>query len=413
MKARVFITGLLITTFISCGRFAEQESYFDNAVYLDVAAVKADQNLTVKKTLTELECKVVVTLAYPSDDDIKVSLAVDPYLVEDYNALHGTSYPALTADHYALSTESVVIDAGRTMSEEISLKISGLESLEIDATYIVPLTIVSSDIRLLKASSTAWYVLKRSSAITSAASLRNNWITFPTLDKAGPHSDLYNGLDALTYEAFIKMDNFTAHKDISTVMGVEQYCLLRIGDASFPRQQLQFDGSGVGFEKFPVKDESKILSAGVWYHVAATYNRLSGEVCIFVNGKLQSRTMGLVSPNPINLAMRAMYDGDNTKYATLSNAYQFFVGKSYDDTRQLYGDVAEVRVWSVARTPQQIWDNMYEVDPQSEGLIGYWKCNEDVGNILIDATGNGNDGVAAFSMVWPNDIEIPFYNKNE
>ena len=75
--------------------------------------------------------------------------------------------------------------------------------------------------------------------------------------------------------------------------------------------------------------------------------------------------------------------------------------------------MAEVRVWSVARTPQQIWDNMYEVDPQSEGLIGYWKCNEDVGNILIDATGNGNDGVAAFNMVWPNDIEIPFYNKNE
>ena len=413
MKERMIFLGLAVAVLVSCGRFADKEILFDNAVYLDVAMTDAVQNLTVKKTLASVERVVMASLAYPAEKEVVVSIAVEPSLAEHYNSLHGTSYPALDASHYALSSQTVTISAGKTLSDAVTLTISGLEELEIDATYIVPLTIVSSDIAPLEASSTAYYVLKRSSAITSAASLIDNWITFPTLDKAGPHSDIFNGLDALTYETFIRVDNFTAHKDISTIMGVEQYCLLRIGDASFPRQQLQFDGSGVGFGKFPAKDDAKILQAGIWYHVAATYDRISGEVCIYVNGSLQSRSLGQIGAEPMNLAMRAMYDGDNVEYATFYNAYQFFVGKSYDDTRQLCGDVAEVRVWSVARTQEQIWANMYEVDPASDGLIGYWKCNEDTGNILKDATGNGNDGVAAFDMIWPDDIEIPFYNKTE
>ena len=89
-----------------------------------------------------------------------------------------------------------------------------------------------------------------------------------------------------------------------------------------------------------------------------------------------------------------------------------FIGKSYDDTRQLNGEVAEVRIWSVARTPEQIRENMYDIaDPENEPtLLGYWKFDEGEGNIIYDRTGHGNDAVAAFDLEWPEGIEIPQIN---
>ena len=207
-------------------------------------------------------------------------------------------------------------------------------------------------------------------------------------------------------------------------MGVENYLLLRIGDASFPRQQLQFDGTGdaaatPGFGKFPKKDETKLLNAGEWYHVAATYSYATREVCIYVNGQLQSRGTDLGNPasTPFNLAGRAFYDlylqnpSQYEQYKGWGNFRQFFLGKSYDDTRQLNGDITEVRVWNVARTEQEIWENMYDVDPQTPGLIGYWKFDEGEGNVIHDWTGNGNDGVAEFDLEWPSGIEVPQLNK--
>ncbi len=409
----------------------DNRSPFDNVVYLDVAEADAIQLTTFKKTLPTLERTFSVVMSYPSAEDVRVRVEVDPSLVADYNARNATSWTMLDGAYYELAAGEVTIPAGRTSSDLLTLTFKNLDGsgdvseLPIDATYPVPVTISSADgAGLLAGSATAYYVVKRSSAITSAASLRDNWINFPTLDKAGPQSDLFNNLTAVTYEAIIRVDDFSKHSEISTIMGVENYLLLRIGDASFPRQQLQFDGTGdsantPGFGKFPKKDESKLLNAGEWYHIAATYSYATREVCIYVNGKLQSRGTDLGNPasTPFNLAGRAFYDlylqdpVKNEQYKGWGTFRQFFLGKSYDDTRQLNGDITEVRVWNVARSEQEIWENMYDVDPQTPGLIGYWKFDEGEGNVIRDWTGNGNDGVAEFDLEWPSGIEVPQLNK--
>ena len=289
----------------------------------------------------------------------------------------------------------------------------------------------------------AWYVVKRSSAITVAAQLSSgNWINFPTLDKYGANSSAWNGLTAMTYEALIYIDEFATQDEtstpvsISSVMGVEQYLLLRIGDTNFERQQLQFDGSGEGsqFGKFPGKDATKNLEAGRWYHVACTYDQMTQTVRIYVDGKIQSEEtgVGISSPsekNRINLARRALYDlwntapddqkpqyeTDDRKYNTMGDARQFFLGYSYDDYRPLNGKIAEARVWSVVRTPEQIWENMYDIENPAEDptLLGYWKCNEGAGNTVKDYSMYGNDGVAETDIVWPAGIEIPKINETE
>ena len=66
--------------------------------------------------------------------------------------------------------------------------------------------------------------MKRSSAITSAASLRDNWINFPTLDKASEGSMLFNNLTAVTYEAIIRVDDFSKHSEISTIIQLFRNC---------------------------------------------------------------------------------------------------------------------------------------------------------------------------------------------
>ena len=168
--------------------------------------------------------------------------------------------------------------------------------------------------------------------------------------------------------------------------------------------------------------------------MACTYDQATQTVRVYVDGKIQSEEtgVGITAPskkNQINLAMRALYDlwnsaseadkpqyeTDDTGYNKLGDAYQFFIGKSYDDYRPLNGKIAEARVWSVARTPEQIWENMYEItDPESDPtLLGYWKFNEGSGNTVKDYSMYGNDGVAEIDIVWPTGIEIPKINETE
>ena len=435
----------------ACTDYSADDHKFGNVVYLDVAETSEVQAATIKNTLDVFDRTFAATLAYPSDRDETLSVTVDPSLVERYNARYGTAWTMLDAKYYTLSSETATIAAGKTTSETLTLRLQNLlgegadqtGALPLDETYLVPVTISQSSVPTLGTSSTVWYVVKRSSNITTAAQLgAGNWINFPTLDKYGANSQAWNGLTAMTYEALIYIDQFATSDEtstpvsISSVMGVEQYLLLRIGDTNFERQQLQFDGSGSGsqFGKFPGSDASKNLAAGRWYHVACTYDQATQTVRIYVDGQIQSEEtgVGIAIPskkNQINLAMRALYDlwntaseadkpqyeTDETGYNKLGDAYQFFIGKSYDDYRPLNGKIAEARVWSVARTPEQIWENMYDIENPADDptLLGYWKFNEGAGNTVRDYSMYGNDGVAETDIVWPAGIEIPKINETE
>lgn len=273
--------------FCSCQSYNADDHKFGNVVYLDVAETTDVQTATIKNTLDELDRTFSATLAYPSGGDVTVSIAVDPSLVDTYNARHNTSWPMLDAKYYSLSDERVTIPAGKTASDAVTLHLQELlgegedqtGALTLDATYLLPVTITNASVPTLDSSSTVWYVIKRSSNITTAAQLTDNWINFPTLDKDTEQAMALNNLTAVTYEALIYIDKFATSAlnsagvanpvSISTIMGVEDYLLLRIGDTNFERQQLQFDGSGSGsaFGKFPGRDAGKILNEGVWYHI--------------------------------------------------------------------------------------------------------------------------------------------------
>lgn len=434
---------MLLGALTACERYDADDHKFGNVVYLNVSQTSPVQLATFSNNRETYDCTLQAALTYPAAQDVQVSLAVDPSLVAAYNARYGTAWPMLDEKYYTLSAAETTIAAGRTVSDPVTLQLRELMgegeeqtgALPLDETFLVPVRISGASMDVLRGSDVAYYVVKRSSAITVAAQLgAGNWINFPTLDKYGTNSSAWNGLTAMTYEALIYIDQFATTDaeglpvNISSVLGVEQYLLLRIGDTNFERQQLQFDGSGSGsqFGKFPGKDATKNLEAGRWYHVACTYDQAARTVRIYVDGRIQSEEtgVGIATPsedNRINLAMRALYDyylnnpteDNEKKYGGFVDAYQFFIGKSYDEKRPLNGKIAEARVWSVARTPEQIWENMYNVENPADDptLLGYWKFNEGAGNTVRDYSMYGNDGVAESDITWPAGIEIPKINE--
>lgn len=420
---RIAVLALLV----SCNRFEPVDHVFDNCAYLDVSATSQTQAATFSNRVGSLEKHLCVALSYPSDKDVKATISVDASLTDAFNHRYGTDYQLLPDAYLDFSPVSVTIEAGKVNSEKVSIGFKNLMgqgedqtgAMETDKTYLLPVRLSSEDISTMDGSSVAYYLVKRSSAITVAAQLTDNWIEFPLMDTPGEVADAYNGLTALTYEALVNVDRFDLdNKDgvcnISTVMGVEQYLLLRIGDANFERQCLQFDGSGNGsqFGKLPSKsDPAKKLYSGSWYHVACTYDQNERVARIYVNGKLidEVKEAGVAGPtadNKITLAMRAL---------GMPEAYQFFIGKSYNDFRPLQGKIAEARVWRVARTEDEIWKNMYRIEnpKDQKDLIGYWKFNDGEGNVVKDYSWVGNHGKAVGDIIWPDGIEIHEINKEE
>ena len=416
-----------LATLSSCDRFDPVDRVFDNCVYLDVSATSQTQAATFGNRLGSLEKQLSVTLAYPADRDVKATVSVDASLVDTYNHRNGTDYQLLPDNFLDFTGATVTIEAGKVASEKVTIGLKNLMgqgeeqtgAMEIDKTWLLPVKVTSDDIRTLDGSSVAYYLVKRSSTITVAAQLTDNWIEFPLMDTPGEVADAYNGLTALTYEALVNIDRFdlkngTEDCNISTVMGVEQYLLLRIGDANFERQCLQFDGSGNGsqFGKLPSKsDPSKKLYSGSWYHVACTYDQNTRTARIYLNGKMidEVKDAGVAGPtadNSITLAMRAL---------GMPEAYQFFIGKSYNDHRPLQGKIAEARVWRTARTQEEIWKNMYRIENPKEqkDLIGYWKFDDGEGNTIKDYSWVGNHGKAVADIIWPDGIEIQEINKEE
>ena len=443
MKRYIITLFVLLGALTACERYDADDHKFGNVVYLNVSQTSPVQLATFSNNRETYDCTLQAALTYPAAQDVRVSLAVDPSLVAAYNARYGTAWPMLDEKYYTLSAPETTIAAGRTVSDVVTLQLRGLMgegeeqtgALPLDETFLVPVRISGASLDVMRGSDVAYFVVKRSSAITVAAQLgEGNWINFPTLDKYGTNSSAWNGLTAMTYEALIYIDEFATQDEtstpvsISTIMGVEQYLLLRIGDTNFERQQLQFDGSGSGsqFGKFPGRDATKNLEAGRWYHVACTYDQATQTVRIYVDGRIQSEESGVgiatqSEDNRINLAMRALYDyylnnpteDNEKKYGGFVDAYQFFIGRSYNEYRPLNGKIAEARVWSVARTPEQIWENMYNIENPADDptLLGYWKFNEGAGNTVRDYSMYGNDGVAESDITWPAGIEIPKINE--
>ena len=392
-----------------------------------MAATKNAETFTFNRKVTSQTKTFTVKLSYPLGEDVKVNLKVDPSLIAVYNAKNDTHYEMLSAEHYQLSQESVTIPAGKITSDEVSIKFLKLDELEIDATYLCPLSISGAEgVGVMDGSRTMYYLVRRSSAITTAINLKNVYVTVPGFDKGSPTADVVNNLSAVTMEAIIRVNSF--QPEISSIMGIEMYLQMRLGDASFPNQQLQVQTT---YGKFPDASKQKLLLAGEWYHVALTWDLATTTIAYYVNGQLQS-----ISTSHGKSDLTSISLGDKEPDDEFGNGgdHNFYFGRSYtlshDLSRQFDGEICEARIWSVARTQEQIYQSMYDIpNPATEPTLrAYWKFDEGTGLEVEDRTGHGNNAkvvpywkdsnhTEAYSKadaeLWPSGIEVPKINNEQ
>lgn len=365
-----------LLTFVSLILFSSchDDETFDNNIYMNSSSKVF--NLLIKSSVPDEERILYTGIAKPESQDIAVRYETDSTtLVKQYNKAYYDNAVALPSRYYKIPEASDTIQAGSVRSIGKTIYFNNINELNPDTVYVLPVSIKSSNLGVLESARTNYFVIRSAAMINVVADLEENYLHIDKWVKP----EVVNNLSEVTMEALIRCRNYD--RLISTVMGIENYLLIRIGDASFPSNQIQI-ATNAG--NFPDSDTKKGLPTNEWIHIALTYNSDNGEMKVYVNGKVQSESTKKIGK--VNFGI----NGGNG----------FYIGRSYEDSRFLAGEVSECRIWNVVRTKDEIANNPYQVAPDSEGLVAYWKCDEGGGSTVKDYTGNGNHMRSKKDIKW-------------
>lgn len=115
-----------------------------------------------------------------------------------------------------------------------------------------------------------------------------------------------------------------------------------------------------------------VVSADAWHHLAFSYDGTNQYILIDGSVVLTRPTTGTVAHDAV---------GDTEGLN---------IGSRFSDTSQfVVGQIDEVRLWNIYRTPAEILANINTKLPATPGLVGYWHFD---GNNANDASGNGANG---------------------
>ncbi|AOY79568.2 DUF4347 domain-containing protein [Moorena producens JHB] len=177
----------------------------------------------------------------------------------------------------------------------------------------------------------------------------------------------------MTIEAWVKIDSF---KDWSAVISFLQdngseEAGFALGTWSDNRFYFALAG---GDEGLTYLSSNKTYETGQWYHLAAVYN--SSQMELLVNGE----SVGTSTAQSGDIYYRDSW---------------YRLGQYKDDNEDftIDGQIAEVRVWNVARNKAQIVTNMNrQLNGDEAGLVDYFKPDENTSfyNANINAIVNGN-----------------------
>lgn len=205
------------------------------------------------------------------------------------------------------------------------------------------------------------------------------------------------GLDItgdLTIEASIKLEQLpvTAGNSFCVISKFEDdsnqrsYRFLLLDTGAI---QVYVSGDGTTTNRdYWTSTSTSLLTAGVWTHLAVSYDVSGRSFTVYVNG----------------LSVAGTDTNDGSVSGIYNGTAPVVVGASQSgDTLYFDGLIDEVRVWSDIRTAEEIQDNLgTELVGNEANLVGYWKLNND----YTDETSNGNDLTASGSPVFS--IDVPF-----
>lgn len=376
---KIFALGLLSAAFFSC-QDAKLPA-IDNMVYISDAANGRISSVLMSEGNTEVIFSV--RLAQAVSEDVKVTVSMDPSVLENYNNTYGTTYRHVEAENIE-APAMAVIPAGSVSSDPIKVSILPFETM--GAQYALSIRVTSNgDIPVAEESSK--YIIQlmkplkqlvpkfRYDNAMQAAPITSDWnleLMNYTLEwwvrMTGRYSD----------DQGLNINNQAIINSGSGTRGCELY--IRFGDLvyssgwSYDNRFLQIKTMGGQFDTGN-PTQGKALTSGKWYHFAITYDGNKGESILYQDG---------VPVNTLNTgAGRAMWID---RFQMCSSGSQYFPNQA---------EMCQVRLWKTTRTADQISKNMRsEVEYKHPDLLMYIPMNEGPGaTTLADVTENGHDVV--------------------
>lgn len=343
---------------------------------------------------------LTVSSSAKASSDVKVKLAVDPDKLAEYNAANGREAVLPPDGSYTLEANEVTISAGTAQSNAIKLD-ADADKLKEGQAYCLPVSITDvqgNGLSALSSGKTAYIIFTK--VIDVMAADLNKRASFDINGFGGDDSPV-KALTQMTLEMKIKPESFGG---ISSLMGCEENFLFRFGDAaSIADNVLQLAKASIGTSSDPDKKQhyeavaKDPFDTGQWHHFAAVYD--GSWLRVYLDGvQIQGvETQG----GTINLSIA--YNGHDWNDT-------FSIGRSVGHQRMFDGLVSEARVWTVARTVQQLQDGVCYVDPTTPGLLAYWRFNGEVQDdgTVLDETGHGYNASIYGTPEWVSNQKCPF-----
>ena len=420
----LFLAAAAAAVLAACSKSGAEDVY-QNQIFFDRTSSESVTDIPVSINDTFVG-DVVAMVPKKTDVDVKASISVDPGLVDEFNAKYGESSVLLPEEYYEFSTTNADIPAGNVSSATISVMFKDLLNLDVKKhkTYVLPVVITGSNVPVLQARAVKYYYLRGASLVnvipymdgrvnedgTVAEEYGNN-IKIEWKDV-----NLVKGWDSFTYEAltwveFERDGHRTVPDKIFCMMGSENGIIVRWHGT-------RSDTDGWGNKKYHYlgivfsqknnlptdanKHEMMLNTAEIpfperqWVHFAVTYDQRTDSLITYFNGQ---RIKGQKTHKTWDIEI----------YPEGQKEPDFYIGYGYNMLRWWPGCIGEVRLWKRALTASELADptHPYFVDPSTaEGLVGYWKCCEGQGSVVMDYSGNGNNGVANVPIKWQS-VALP------
>ena len=351
----------------------------DTGLYLAETNTKS---LVGKKIISEddghYNFTITPRLISPIDQDVTMSLGIDKEFLNQYNARYGTSLEVVPDEYVEFSNKEITLKAGEVLSSTVEITIKPLSKEMVDSgkKYALPVGIVGANTSLLAGASSILYQLEKTPIVTvPILNSQNNAKFSMTSDYSLTQWSVEFCVNIDKLGTAIGQLNNQAMFSASAPDGMDGEIYTRFGDAPIKGNIFQVKNQGTQI------NSNMEFSTNTWYHLAIVCD--GATLSLYVNGELDNQIA--VTGKVTNL--------EKNKFGLGKTEYLKAIVK-----------VSELRFWTKAISQTQIKENMYSIDPTTEGLEAYWKMDEGSGNDFKDYTGHGNNGHSVGTTVWsPNE----------
>lgn len=187
----------------------------------------------------------------------------------------------------------------------------------------------------------------------------------------------------ITVTAWVRLTDDTVNRTVVSQQGSVESAF-RLGyDAATRRWTFALaEKDAANSAQRTVRSQARAV-AGVWTHLTGTYDNVSREVRLYVDGVAQERV------------------------ALLKKGFaaegELWIGKALRDsavTEAWHGDLMQMLAWNRAITPQEVRE---VVDVTRAGAVGRWLFNDGSGSIAVDSTNYAHD-IRLNGATWGNGV---------